>query len=151
MGTQYSVIRGYARTLLGDFDSAHYRYTDQILNQQINVVILLINDPATFGYVAVDSDYEFVNDLTLASQARLALRVAINLLMALPTKFSYKTPIISVSRDNGGTSALIASYTDMLAEVEGTSLVFASDNELTAFFQGPTRLLRDINDAISAT
>lgn len=113
---------------------------------------MLINDPVTFGYSAVGDDYEFTNDLTLANQARLALRVAINLLMAQPGKFSYRTPILSVSRDLGSNYAmLIQTYSDLLAEIEGTSLVFASDNELTAFFQGPTRLLRDINDAISAT
>lgn len=152
MGTQYSVIRSYARTLLGDFDAAHYKYSDSILNQQINLTVLLLNDTTTFAYTAVGGDYEFTNDLSLTDQARLALRVALNLMLGQPTKFSYKTPILSVSRDTGNNLAvLIQSYSDMLAEIEGTSLAFASDNELTAFFQGPTRLVRDINDAISAT
>lgn len=150
MGTPYSTIRSYSRTLLGDFDSSNYLYSDAILNQQINLVVLLLNEPDTLAYSAVDSDYEFTNDLSLIDQGRLALRVAIALMMGQSTKFSYKTPILSVNRDRGNNSALIASYQEMLSQLEGTSVAFASDNELTAYFQGPTRLLRDINDAASA-
>ncbi len=150
MGTPYSTIRTYSRTLLGDFDSSNYLYSDAILNQQINLIVLLLNDPTTFGYAAVGDDYEFTNDLSLTDQGRLALRVALALMMGQTTKFSYKTPILSVNRDRGNNGALIASYQELLSQLEGTSIAFASDNELTAYFQGPTRLLRDINDATIA-
>ena len=156
MGTQLSLIRDYIRAAVQDYDSDCYIYSDQALNQQINLSILDLsfdpNNPLsedTAVAYSQDGNGDFVNNLTIQQKLMLGLSTAVRLLSGTPDEFSYKSPAISVTR-KGAVNTLLDRLQDMLSSASGGKFALETDTDFNAIIQGFDRYINDYDRATSA-
>lgn len=146
--TSISTILFYIRAALQDFDSENRLYSDEALEQNVSLTVLGLSfDPETgvenTDY-AQDGDGNFIADLTSKQKVIVSLKTAIRILSGNPAEFSYKSPVISVSRKFSKTQiGLIDSLQEMLDAAEGGRFSIETDTDFNAVIQGFDRFLND--------
>jgi hypothetical protein len=147
MPTSFSEIRGYIRTVVGDINPVVPMYSNDILDAQIRFVILTINSTD----IQEGLEGYFTDDLTPAEKAKVTIRVALGLIAPRESEFSYKTPVLSVTR-KGGTSRLYQYLMDLLLNIDtgGNRFSISSETDLEAMLNGANRFLNEYTDAVSS-
>lgn len=147
MPTTFEQIRAYVRTIIGDTNPIVPMYTNEILDGQIRFVILTINSDDIQEGVSG----EFTDDLTASEKAKVSLRVALGLVAPRESEFSYKSPVLSVTR-KGGTNRLYQYLMDLLLGIDtgGNRFAISSETDLEAMLNGANRFLNEYTDAVSS-
>lgn len=156
MATLLSQIRSYIRAAVQDYDSNCYIYSDQALNQQIDLTILELsfdpnnpqNESISDAY-AQDVDGNFVNTLTIQQKLVLGISTSIRLLSGTPNEFAWRSPAMSVSR-KGGVNQLLDRLQDMLSSAYGGKFALETDTDFNAIIQAFDRYISDYDRAMSS-
>lgn len=144
MTTLFSELYGGIRALLGDNDSSNYQYTDEVLNQHIELVLYTIDDvEKVAGYP------RFTTTITTKQKGVIVFTAVKGIVSNQPNEFSYKTPILQVRRK--GKTAQLLSYIDkQLSEIQGGGIVFKGEGELDALFKGVDRYIEAYDKALTS-
>lgn len=145
MATPYTDLHPYIRAVLGDTDSSMYRYSDSVLNQQIDLAVLVLADP-TITKAVGSSPLSFAQDLGANQQGMVIFKAARNIVAPQPDEFSYRTPVLSVVR-KGQSRQLLLHIDTIIGELEGGSIYLRSDGELTALTNAVERFDDNLTDA----
>ena len=145
--TTFEEVIGYIRAALQDTDCDNYQYSNGVLNQQIRFEIITLNNSSIYAEGTAGS---FDDNLTSAEKAKIALRIAIRLLLGNSSEFSYKTPVHSITRKNSQQSRLAAFLQGLLDDVSGGKFAIAVDTDFNALVKGFDRYLNSLNTADTA-
>ena len=135
MSTPFATLQSYIRTALGDYDPDAYTYSDDALIGQIRLTIMTINDSSISE---AGTSQTFTTDLTVAQQARVIYRSARSIVAPMPDHFSYRTPLLSVTRERGAQS-LRSYYDGIISQLEGKLSVMSASSELDEMIQATLR------------
>lgn len=143
MVTTFNAVRDFVRPLLGDTDKQRIVYSDAVIDQHIRLVII------THADAAVQENGESAQFTVELGQQQLAImvfRVAKSIISPRDNFFSYKTPILTITR-NGGQVQLMSYIDSNISKLSGGAIVIRSDNELQALLWGPDRFWNDFTKA----
>lgn len=149
MATTFEEIRDYVRPLVGDNDASAFRYSDSVLNQHIRLIIIRTDDADIVEDTEANEGEEaFTLTLDNKDKALLAYRVAQSLIVHLPKEFSYRTPVLSVTR-KGITQELLSHLEDQIIKLEngGSSIAISSDHFIEALINGTQRFIDEFSAA----
>lgn len=142
MATTFDDIAAFSRAVLGDTDLDQLKYSSQVMDQHIRLMILLKNDDAI---QESDSLREFTETLTATQKAWMVYSVAKSIIGPQGDKFSYKTPVLSVSRTQA-TARVYSMIEEALEGIGGGVLALQEDNELWAMVNHCSRFYQDVSD-----
>lgn len=137
MSVPFSDLYKYIRAAVGDYDTNFPLYANATLDAQL--ALLALERPDIWP---LESENAF-QDLEPQQKARISLYAARYLLSPGSNAFSYRTPVLSVSRA-GGPAETVAQIDKRLAALEAKQMI-ASDSDIEALLQlGPSRLPVDV-------
>lgn len=142
MATELKEIRDFVRTVLGDSDAQRLLYADATIDSHIKLLIIKEDDPE----IQVGAVGYFATDLTANQKALTVYKTARSILSPQPDKFSYRSPVMAVSR-SGGVMQMLAHIERNIADLEGGVLKLAVDTELDAMVNGGYRFINDMQAA----
>ena len=129
MSTPFSDLYNPMRTLLGDIGEFP-AWSDAQLDLGISAALL-----SEDGYD--EATGTIVPDLaTKTDKLRISLKSAIALMSPSSGKMSYRTPVLSVSREDGR-SGHLGYLEELLRELDNGSFAIDSEDEWDKFFDGP--------------
>lgn len=137
MPATFQVIRELLRAALLDNDSEALLYSDSALNGQIVFHVSLTDDPV---YALNSAGDGFAGDLTNIQKATLAIKIAMYILSSHPDTFSYRSPVLSVSR-TGQNRILLSRLETLLDEIQGGAFAIAVDTDFDVLVQSLDRYL----------
>ena len=118
-------------------DSVIRIYEDGTLDAQLRLTIL------EQGYT--ESPAHTISEaLSLTDQYVVILKTAIRILAGQPDDFSYRSPVLSVSRRKQ-TSALIAKLEESLQLIEGGGFAFVCETDITALLDSINRYVNEFS------
>ena len=142
MATDYSVLYPHIRVVVGDTDASFYKWVDAILDDAIEVALLTNTTYAASGSDSITP--------TVASDSDLALLVfeAVKVLLSpSPGRFTFKTRVLSVSRDAAGKVDILRFVEDEIYKLKSGGSVVSKDSSLVAYLEHATRHLNTISEA----
>jgi len=140
--THFSDLYSPTRTFLGDI-SAIPMYSEDQLDLGIESALLLSNGEFSEG--PEDSGERTITpDLTGNAKARLAIMAAIALLSPASGAMSYRTKVLSVTRENGRAGHL-GWLESQLHELTNGSMAVASETEWDQFLRGSAEAISKLN------
>lgn len=147
MSTTFAEIRSYVRTVVGDFNAMVPMYENDAIDSQIRLVILVLN----VTDIQEGLTGEFTDDLTSSEKAKVIFRTALGLIAPRESEFSYKSPVLSVTR-KGGTARLYQYLMDLLLGIDsgGNRFAISSETDLVAMINGANRFLNEYSDAVKS-
>lgn len=121
-------------------------YSDDALDSQIDLTALLLNDDAY-----ASNGKEFSNTLTAKQKAIVSLECAVRILCGLSDDFSWKSPVMFVSRKNMKRD-LLDKLTELLDLARNGDSVFAIsvDTDFDAIVQNVDRYIASLDNALTA-
>lgn len=146
--TTFEEIRGFIRSAVLDSDCDNYRFSDNVLDQHIRFDIVTLNNDAYAESLLVSGEFNGI--LTSAQKGILSLRIAIRLLLGHSSEFSYKTPVLSITRKQSQQPRLVAFLQNLLDGLQGGKFAIAVDTDFDALIQGFDRYLSSVNIADAA-
>lgn len=142
MATDYSDLYPHIRVLLGDTDASYYKWTDGVLDDAIEVALLTNDDYSASGSDSITPTVASDDDLAL-----IIFEAAKILLNPSPGRFSYKTRVLSVSRDNAGKADILRFIEDAIYKLQNGESVVSKDSSLIAYLDHNLRYLDTLNEA----
>jgi hypothetical protein len=142
VATAYSVLYPHIRIIVGDTDASFYRWADGILDDAIEMALLLNADYSASGSGSITP--------TVASDDDLALIVFESVKVLLnpsPGRFSYKTRVMSVSRDSAGKKDILTFVEDEIYKLRNGGSVVSKDSSLIAYLERGVRYLDTVGEA----
>jgi hypothetical protein len=143
MPTTFQVVRDLIRSALLDNDLEALLYSDSALDGQIVFHVSLTDDPI---YALNSASTAFAGELTNLQKALIAIKIAIYILSSQPESFSYRSPVLSVSR-TGHNRNLLARLETLKDEIEGGVFAIAIDTDFDALVQSLDRYLAAYDQA----
>lgn len=143
--TAFSELHPFIRAVLGDTDPQRQMYKSTTLDSHIR---LLTFQQGNLEYQEVGTTAKFNVELTPYQKAKLIYQVAKSIVSQMPSSFSYRTPVHSVSRSNG-TVQLLAYIEEQIAEIDGGVTTMAYDTDLSAILNNGYRFYLSFNKALS--
>lgn len=121
------------RTMLGDIGAVPGYSNDQL---DLGIRMALLDEE---GFDESPSQAIAPDITQKVDKRRIALKSAISLLSPSSGQMSYRTPVLSVSRENGRAGHL-GYLEDCLRSLVDGDLALAGDDEWDALFNGPSRV-----------
>ena len=151
MATSSTDVYPAVRALLGDTNTFAVLYSDDALDQMINLAMTLTE--FSFTYNSLGDPKVFSKDLTFCEKKLIVLHSVRHALLLQPERFEYRNPVAQAKRQRGsGTIQLIISWLDdQIAKCEADSngnavgkFAHAYETEYTVFEESCDRFIKAI-------
>ncbi len=126
-----------------DTDKDCYIYSDDALNQQINLTNLQL------GFEPDETNQSYQSDLTSKQKLRISIETALRILAGTPDTFEYKSPVLGVKRSRFKND-LVMQLNQMLFDSEGGRFAVSVDTDFNALVQAFDRYCASLDTAESA-
>lgn len=138
MEATFTNIRRMMRAVLDDTDPQAYSYSDEVLNQHVELNALLMGLETDANGV--------VGSVERATFSLIFLKSCESIIVGVPDSFSYKGPVISASRSGVATKTLSWITSAIIAINAGRLMAWSG--ELDAMYSFPHRYIDEITKAI---
>ena len=137
--TSFLVLIPYVRTVLADAQ-VPYAYTDAIITSAIEIAILGMSDYSVVGGA-------FVNPSLSDNDTLLVVFKTAKIIKQPARSFSYRTPVLSVTRDSKQDEGLLAWYEEEIEKLEaGGHVPIAGEGAIEAYLERADRLEEVIDE-----
>jgi len=140
--TSFLTIMPYVRTILAD-TQVPYTYSDDIIVSAMKIVILGMDDYSTVAGIFVNPNPSDADTLVIIFKTAKIIKQ--------PSRsFSYRTPVLSVTRDPAQDEGLLAWYDEEIEKWEaGGHMPIAGECAIEAYLEASDRL-QEILDEFSS-
>ena len=141
MATPFSDLYAYIRAILQDTDSSYYRWENAVIDDALSLALLRNGDYSKSGSTVTP---------TLADDddtALLVFETAKILITPAPGRFSFKTRVLSVSRDAAWKRDTLLLIEENLEKLKNGEALFTKDSSLIAYLECAQRTIDTINEA----
>jgi len=128
--------------VLGDTDTSFYKWVDGVLDDAIEVALLTNADYSASGSDSITPSVANDNDLALIVFE--AVKVLLN---PSPGRFTYKTRVLSVSRDSAGKVDILRFVEGEIYKLQSGVSVLSKDSSLISYLEHNLRYLDTVNEA----
>lgn len=137
--TSFFVIMPYIRTVLADAQEP-YIYADETIISAMKIAILGMDDYSTVGDTFVNPSPSDADTLVIVFKAAKAIKQ--------PSRsFSYRTPVLSVTRSPAQDEGLLAWYDEEIEKWEaGGHTPLLGEGAIEAYLEGADRLKEVIDE-----
>lgn len=137
--TSYFELMPCIRTILADA-GIPYSYSDEILINAIQMAVLQMDGYSSVGSIFVNPDLSDANKL-------VAIFKAAKIIKQPRRNFSYRTPVLSVTRDTRQDEGLLAWYDEEIEKWEaGGHMPIAGEGAIEAYLESADRLQEVIDE-----
>lgn len=143
MPTTFAELHTAIRTIVGDTDEVVKQYPSWVLDQHITFAASALDSEA----VVINGDgISFTESLSLKLKAIVEFRAAKGLVAGIAERFSYRSPVMSVSR--AGTHSSLMRYIEgVLSDLEGDTCPIDFDTEYEVLLNGAAKHIEMMSDA----
>ena len=136
----FSELYPSIRTLLGDIRTTSL-YTDAQLDLVLRMALLKLGaDDAAYAYSESPASTVSPDFATKSDQLRLCLHAAITMLAPVSGAMSYRTPVLSVNRENLN-KGILGFLNELLTDLDsGGSVAVDHYTDWEQYFEGPLRV-----------
>ena len=137
--TSHFLIIPCVRLVLPDTEEP-YSFSDEVLISAINMALLQMDGYSTAGEAFVTPDIDGADKLVLIFRAA-------KIITRPPASFSYRTPVLSVTRGQEDKEALIAWYDEEIEKWEaGGHMPIEGEGAIEAYLESSDRLEEVIDE-----
>lgn len=143
MATTYESVFQFVRAIVGDDDPENLLYTSEVLVPHVEMYMAWNDDP---NIQPAGDEENFAGDLTGKQKVTVALEIARGLVAPQASYFSYKNPVLSVTRSSPN-NQLLAHIRRLQDKLSGSGFLhMKEDNEIWAYLNRLTRWSADLTD-----